>query len=50
VSERLGHDTVLTTLELYAHVTQTMRSKAASRSGSLLNTARTPVAAVTAEK
>src|SRR6266704_6333966 len=50
VSERLGHDTVQTTLELYGHVTQTMRSNAASRFGSLLNTARTPVAAVTAEK
>ncbi len=50
VSERLGHDTVQTTLELYGHVTQTMRSNAASRFGSLLNTARSPVAAVTAEK
>ena len=50
VSERLGHDTVHTTLELYGHVMQTMRSNAASRFGSLLNTARTPVAAVTAEK
>jgi len=50
VSERLGHDTVQTTLELYGHVTHTMRSNAAARFGSLLNTARTPVAAVTAEK
>ena len=50
VSERLGHDTVQTTLELYGHVTQTMRSNAASRFGPLLNTARTPVAAVSAEK
>jgi len=50
VSERLGHDSVQTTLELCGHVTQTMRSNAASRIGSLLNTARTPVAAVTAEK
>ena len=50
VSERLGHDTVQTTLELYGHVTHTMRSNAAARFGSLLSTARTPVAAVTAEK
>ena len=49
VSERLGHDTVQTTLELYGHVTQTMRSNAAARFGSLLNSARTPVAAATAE-
>jgi hypothetical protein len=49
VSERLGRDTVQTTLELYGHVTQTMQSNAAARFGSLLNTARTPVAAVTAE-
>ncbi len=26
VSERLGHDTVQTTLQLYGHVTQTIRS------------------------
>ena len=50
VSERLGHDTVQTTLELYGHVTQTTRSNAAAaRFGSLLNTALTAVAAVTAE-
>jgi integrase len=49
VGERLGHDTVQTTLELYGHVTQTMRSNAAARFGSLFNTARTPLAAVTAE-
>jgi integrase len=50
VSERLEHDTVQATLELDGHVTHAMRSNAAARFGSLLNTARTPVAAVTAEK
>jgi hypothetical protein len=41
VSERLGHDSVQTTLELYGHVTPRMRSNAAARFGSLLTTART---------
>lgn len=49
VSERLGHDTVQTTLELYGHVTAGTRSNAAARFGTLLKTARTPVAATTAE-
>ena len=40
VSERLGHDTVQTTLELYAHVTPKMRANAAARFGSLLSRAR----------
>lgn len=40
VSERLGHDNVQTTLELYGHVTPTMRSNAAARFGSLLAGAR----------
>ena len=50
VSERLGHDTVQTTLELYGHVTARMRGNAAARFGTLLKSARTPVAAVTAEE
>lgn len=49
VSERLGHDSAQTTLELYGHVTTRMRSNAAARFGSLLSTARTPTAAITAE-
>jgi integrase len=40
VSERLGHDCVQTTLELYAHVTPRMRANAAARFGSLLAQAR----------
>jgi len=45
VSERLGHDTVQTTLELYAHVTPKMRANAAVRFASLLSRARlAPVA------
>jgi integrase len=40
VSERLGHDSVQTTLELYAHVTPKMRANAAARFGSLLSRAR----------
>jgi hypothetical protein len=43
------HDNVQATLDLYGHVTPRMRSNAAARFGSLLNTARTPVAAVTAD-
>jgi integrase len=39
-----------TTLELYGHVTPRMRSNAAVRFGSLLSTARTPIAAATVEK
>lgn len=50
VSERLGHDSAQTTLELYGHVTPRMRSNAAARFGSLLTAARTPVAVVTIEK
>ena len=52
VSERLGHDSVQTTLELYGHVTPKMRGNAAARFGSLLNTARVaPIAALmTADK
>jgi len=46
VSDRLGHDNVQTTLELYGHVTSRMRSNAAVRFGSLLAGAR--VATVTA--
>jgi integrase len=41
VSERLGHDSVQTTLELYGHVTSKMRSNAAAQFGSLLSLART---------
>lgn len=37
VSERLGHDSVCTTLELYGHVTPRMRTSAATRFGSLLS-------------
>ena len=49
VSERLGHDSVQTTLELYGHVTPKMRANAAARFGSLLSSARAaPAAAVTA--
>ena len=40
VSERLGHDSIQTTLELYAHVTPKMRGNAAARFGSLLSRAR----------
>lgn len=50
VSERLGHDSAQTTLELYGHVTTRMRSNAAARFGSLLTTARTPVAAAIADE
>jgi integrase len=47
VSERLGHDNLQTSLELYGHVTSRMRSNAAVRFGSLLAGARvTTVAAV----
>ena len=51
VSERLGHDSVQTTLELYGHVTPKMRANAAARFGSLLNSARVAPAdaAMTAE-
>jgi len=40
VSERLGHDSIQTTLELYAHVTPRMRASAAVRFGALLGRAR----------
>ena len=50
VSERLGHDSVQTTLELYGHVTPKMRANAAARFGSLLSSARVaPAATMTAE-
>ena len=49
VSERLGHHSVQTTLELYGHVTPRMRSNAAVRFGSLLAATRTPVATATVE-
>ena len=49
VSERLGHDSAQTTLELYGHVTTRMRSNAASRFGSLLSTARTRTTMLTAD-
>jgi integrase len=50
VSERLGHDSVQTTLELYGHVTPKMRGNAAARFGSLLSSARlAPIAAMSAE-
>jgi len=51
VSERLGHDSVQTTLELYGHVTPKMRGNAAARFGSLLSNARVGPAntAMTAE-
>lgn len=39
VSERLGHDSVRTTLELYGHVTSKRRAHAAGRIGSLLREA-----------
>jgi len=44
VSERLGHDSIQTTLELYGHVTPRMRASAAARFGGLLERARRPVA------
>jgi integrase len=50
VSERLGHDTVQTTLELYAHVTRKMRANAAARFGSLFSRARQPVAVTSEER
>jgi integrase len=40
VSERLGHDSIQTTLELYAHVTPRMRASAALRFGALLGRAQ----------
>ena len=40
VSERLGHDSIQTTLELYGHVTPRMRASAAARFGALLGKAR----------
>ena len=40
VSERLGHDSIQTTLELYAHVTPRMRASAAVRFGALLGRAQ----------
>jgi integrase len=50
VSDRLGHDSVQTTLELYGRVTPKMRANAAARFGTLLTTARVaPAAAMTAE-
>lgn len=49
VSERLGHDSAQTTLELYGHVTPRMRSNAAARFGTLLHTARIPATVTTAE-
>ncbi len=50
VSERLGHDTVQTTLELYAHVTPRMRANAAGRFGRLLSRARLAPVAEAAEE
>src|SRR5260370_10511879 len=50
VSERLRHDSVQTTLELYGHVTPRMRSNAAARFGSLLSTTPSaPASVLTAE-
>jgi integrase len=49
VSERLGHDNVQTTLELYGHVTSRMRSSAAVRFGSLLAGARVTTVAAASE-
>jgi integrase len=49
VSERLGHDNVQTTLQLYGHVTQGMRSNAAARFGSLLAGARVATVAAASE-
>jgi site-specific recombinase XerD len=39
VSERLGHDSVQTTLKLYGHVTSKRRRHAAKRIGSMLDEA-----------
>jgi len=50
VSERLGHDSVQTTLELYGQVTPKMRANVATRFGSLLHGAQvTRPAAMAAE-
>ncbi len=50
MSERLGHDSVRTTLELYGHVTPKVRANAAARFGSLLTNARlAPVRGMAAE-
>ena len=50
VSERLRHNSVQTTLELYGHVTPKMRGNAATRFGSLLSSARVaPADAMIAE-
>ena len=47
VSERLGHDSIQTTLQLYDHVTPRMRANAATQFGALLSHARlAPAAAV----
>lgn len=40
VSERLGHDSIQTTLTLYGHVTPRMRTNAAVRFGSLMDRTR----------
>jgi integrase len=45
VSERLGHDSIQTTLQLYGHVTPRMRANAAAQFGSLLSHARLAPAA-----
>lgn len=49
VSERLGHDNVQTTLQLYGHVAPGMRSNAAVRFGSLLAGARVASVAAASE-
>jgi hypothetical protein len=49
VSEGLGHGSVQTTLELYAHVTPKIRANAAARFGSLLSRAKSNESARIAE-
>lgn len=47
VSERLGHDSIQTTLELYAHLTPKMRGNAAARFGAVLDRARSAASVAT---
>jgi integrase len=40
MSERLGHDSIPTTLDIYSHITSKLRTNAATRFGSLLAESR----------
>jgi integrase len=45
--ERLGHSTIITTLDLYSHVTETMQGDAATRLDAAFRPAITRVAGTT---